>query len=281
MGLYILKTFDLKNRHPALLAYDESNRVSFPDADYFLDNRQLEKNEKKNSTSEPFYLCVKGLKEINTYIDIIDLTIGKGLESLEFYINKQSENILDKIPLIEEYLEDKELSVGLLVDFELDKQLSFYNPKKRIRRSIRKPKAARVISFEPKLMASRCSFCFVPTHPLEESFHDRLLRLVNNSNKTNVEIYTKGGITRQVFSKIISDKNYLPKKGTIISLIIGLELDLDDALTLLNSAGYTLSSSILFDSLIKDFLGEGNYDLDEINMTLNEHGLPLLGWKPR
>ena len=101
------------------------------------------------------------------------------------------------------------------------------------------------------------------------------------SGKSNVEVYTKGGISRQVFSKIISTPNFIPRKDTIISLIIGMELCYSDAIELLNSAGYTLSRSLVFDSVIIKYLKKRIYDLDIINDELNERQCPLLGWKPR
>lgn len=116
---------------------------------------------------------------------------------------------------------------------------------------------------------------------LDESFREKLLRYMNKSNKTNVEIYTAGGITRQVFSKIISSDAYLPKKQTIFCLIIGMELCLDDALDLLNAAGYTLSNSIMSDCILKRALRNGHLNLDEINRELDENSEPILGWKPR
>jgi len=116
---------------------------------------------------------------------------------------------------------------------------------------------------------------------LDESFKQKLIRYMNKSKKTNVEIYTKGQITRQVFSKIISNEDYCPKKPTILCLIIGMELCLDDALDLLNSAGFTLSNSIRLDKIVKHFIENENFDLDEINFKLDEYGEIPLGWQPR
>ena len=116
---------------------------------------------------------------------------------------------------------------------------------------------------------------------LEESFNTRLIRLLIESGKSNVEVYEKGGISRQVFSKVISTKDMIPKKDTVICLIIGMELNYIDATSLLESAGYALSKSIVFDAVVMKYLKREEFDLRIINNELEERNCPLLGWKPR
>lgn len=116
---------------------------------------------------------------------------------------------------------------------------------------------------------------------VDESFHEKFLKLLNESGKSNVEVYNKGGISRQVFSNIISSKNMIPKKDTVICLIIGMELPYIDAMKLLESAGYALSKSIVFDVVVTKYLKKEIFDLDIINNELAERQCPLLGWKPR
>lgn len=116
---------------------------------------------------------------------------------------------------------------------------------------------------------------------LEESFHDKLMKFIIESGKDNVEIYKKAGISRQVFSNIISNKDLIPTKLTLVSLCIGLELTIEDTNELMHSAGYSLSKSIMFDSIILKYIYNEVYDLDYINSELDEHGCQLLGWRPR
>ena len=116
---------------------------------------------------------------------------------------------------------------------------------------------------------------------LDEPFNTKLIKLLNESGKTNVEVYTKGGITRQVFSNILSKKDIIPRKDTVICLIIGMELNYKDSINLLESAGYALSKSIPLDVIVNKYLKRGIYDLDVINDELDERGCQLLGWKPR
>ena len=116
---------------------------------------------------------------------------------------------------------------------------------------------------------------------LEESFKEKLIKYLNKSNKTNVQVYRKGGINRKLFSKILNNKNYNPAKETICCLIIGMELCLDDALDLLNAAGFTLSNSIMSDVIIKKHITNKNFDIYLLNKELDKYGLTMLGWKPR
>lgn len=280
MSFYVTKTNTLKNRHVDLLAYqlncpfekenkiydyllDDSNKIDEDDFFERQENRLLEIRKISETEEELF----------STYEKIISFAMEKGFETIEIAIlNEEYQD--PSIKFLEGYLLDKDISVGLLL-YEFKGKIKCKSiPKYLQKESIQKKKNTRIIAESPTFL------CAAPIY-LEESFHEKLLRYLSKSSKSNAQIYQDGGLTRQVFSKIISSDLYCPKKNTIICLIIGLELDLDDALTLLESAGYTLSPSILFDSIIKDYLGEGCYNLDEINMTLEENNLPLLGWKPR
>lgn len=116
---------------------------------------------------------------------------------------------------------------------------------------------------------------------MDEPFNTKFLKLLNESGKDSVEVYKKGGITRQVFSKVLSNKDFIPKKDTVICLIVGMELSIPDAVSLLSSAGYSLSKSIVSDVVVMKYLYRGIYDIDAINDELGERQCPLLGWKPR
>ena len=116
---------------------------------------------------------------------------------------------------------------------------------------------------------------------MDKPFVDILISFLNESGKNNVDVYTKGGITRQVFSKILCNRDSVPKKDTVICLVIGLELPFEKAKILINSAGYALSRSIVFDSVVIKYLKKGIFDLNTINDELESRQCALLGWKPR
>lgn len=100
------------------------------------------------------------------------------------------------------------------------------------------------------------------------SFSTALLKLINMKGKDNVSVYKKANIDRKLFSKIISEHDYIPGKKTIIALAIGMELTLPETQELLKRAGFVLSENILTDVIVTFFIQREQYDIHEINSAL-------------
>ena len=110
----------------------------------------------------------------------------------------------------------------------------------------------------------------------KETFSDMLIRLQNRKGMKAPDLYHKAGIDLRHFSKIISDRDYKPKKETVFALALALELDEDQSRSFLESAGYSFSPSSLQDMTIKYFIRNRNYDRIVIDMLMESLDLPLL-----
>ena len=75
----------------------------------------------------------------------------------------------------------------------------------------------------------------------ENTFAEQMFAFIDRTGQKDSDIYKKAMIDRRLFSKIRSNKKYIPAKRTVIALCLALELSREDADKLLSSAGYSLS----------------------------------------
>ena len=111
----------------------------------------------------------------------------------------------------------------------------------------------------------------------DAGFAVTLVDLIQQSGKTNSEIYKKAKVDKKLFSKIINNVNYHPSKQTAVAFAIALELDLKQTQDLIGKAGYTLTHSSKFDLIIEFFIKKKHYNIFEINEVLFAFDQVLLG----
>ena len=111
----------------------------------------------------------------------------------------------------------------------------------------------------------------------EDTFQQRLFKLIDASGMDDVTVYKRANIDRKVFSRIRCKEDYKPKKKTAVAFAIALELDMPTMLDLLSRAEIAFSPSSKFDLIVSYFITNRNYDIFEINAALFKYGQPILG----
>ena len=104
----------------------------------------------------------------------------------------------------------------------------------------------------------------------KESFSDRLFALINKKGLSDTEVYKKANLDRRLFSKL-RKREYTPHKKTIFALILALELNMDEAVDLLQYAGLAFKPNSITDIAVKWYLSNKKYDVIELNIFLVEH----------
>ena len=92
------------------------------------------------------------------------------------------------------------------------------------------------------------------------------------------QFFSASNITRATFSNMKHNPDRMPKKTTALACVIGLKLDIDQANDLLARAGMTFSKHFPIDRMVEQFIRNGVYDIDEINLALYDRDLAQLGY---
>lgn len=109
---------------------------------------------------------------------------------------------------------------------------------------------------------------------MSDTFQEYLLYLIESKGLTNAEVYKRAIITKQTFSKIKVNPQYHPDKATAMRLCVGARLSMDETIDLLARAGYALSPCDKRDIIFSFFIENKVFDMIEIDIALEEHGLP-------
>ena len=111
---------------------------------------------------------------------------------------------------------------------------------------------------------------------LSDTFSQYLMYLIRDKKMENAEVYKRAIVDKKTFSKIKNNEDYHPKKLTALCLCVGARLNLDESKDLLARAGYALSPCDKTDIIFSYFIENEIYDMIELDIQLEEHGLPCI-----
>lgn len=105
-----------------------------------------------------------------------------------------------------------------------------------------------------------------------KSFRELLFSFIDKSGLKDSDVYRKAGIDRRLFSKVRCNENYVLCKENILKLCVSLRLNLDDTSKLLESAGYSLSTTNNYDLILRYCIINKIYDIDTVWGYLLDYG---------
>ena len=111
---------------------------------------------------------------------------------------------------------------------------------------------------------------------LSDTFSQYLMYLIREKNMENAEVYKRAIVDKKIFSKIKNNIDYHPQKLTALCLCVGAKLNMDETKDLLARAGYALSPCDKTDIIFSYFIENEIYDMIELDIQLEEHGLPCI-----
>ena len=193
----------------------------------------------------------------------------------KYYIDKPDDIKLDKEmkSIFDRISKFRKKKTGAQYDFEKDEDIELYDCEEVSFDDADMRKTKVTVAMSSTVAANRNIESLMGQ--MEETFSQRLLRLIDERGMTDSEAYNKAYIDRRHFSKIRKDVNYTPNKKTVLAFAIALELSIDEAKDLLNSAGFALSRSSKTDIIVAYFLQNKIYDMFEINEILDAYGQPI------
>lgn len=110
------------------------------------------------------------------------------------------------------------------------------------------------------------------------SFAQYLRNLIVTKEMSDVDVYTRAGITKNLFYRILSvDNTYHTSKDKVAAFTIALRLNLVEAEDLYLVAGYNLTKSELPDLIIRFCIENKIYLIDDVNYCLIYYGYKPLG----
>jgi hypothetical protein len=109
---------------------------------------------------------------------------------------------------------------------------------------------------------------FISKERERETFLAMLERLRKEKGMTAAQLYNGAWIRKQLYSKIMGERNYHPSKNTVFAFDFSLRLDREGMDKLLESTGYRFSNSSIADLVVLFCLDRGIFDFHDVNALL-------------
>ena len=108
----------------------------------------------------------------------------------------------------------------------------------------------------------------------DKTFQEKLFEYLDASGMKDHEFYKSVLLSKQLFSKLRSNKYYQPSRTTAFLFCLKLKLNIEEAQDLLSRAGYALNPTNKVDMVVKACIENKQYDVFEIDLYLDKKGYP-------
>jgi hypothetical protein len=126
-----------------------------------------------------------------------------------------------------------------------------------------------------EMLFEKCQLSIDVDFKIKDTWQQSVFHFIDLKGYKDPDVYKRANLSKQTFSKIRSDMYYQPNKDTALQMCIGLMLNIDETKDLLAKAGFALSNGIKRDLVVRYFIENEIYNVDELNLILDELSLKL------
>jgi hypothetical protein len=126
-----------------------------------------------------------------------------------------------------------------------------------------------------EMLFEKCQVSIDVDFKIKDTWQQSVFHFIDLKGYKDPDVYKRANLSKQTFSKIRSDMYYQPNKDTALQMCIGLMLNIDETKDLLAKAGFALSNGIKRDLVVRYFIENEIYNVDELNLILDELSLKL------
>lgn len=110
-----------------------------------------------------------------------------------------------------------------------------------------------------------------------QSLAEYIQEWIKKKGMSESDVRNGSMLSRNIFSKIRTNREYHPEKRTVFALALALHLSYDEAREFMSFMGYTFSNMLKEDIIIGFCFERNKYDIMDVNEILNRNGFNVLG----